>query len=345
MDTPQRSDIKENCGMFRDSLVGIKPHDFYLRYMCDVIPIKDIRHIYGPISYSEYHKDGQTLGIFGEMHFISNPVEIDKSNTLSVASLIKVLLETRPDRFYDFFLETPTPFVNVDGSRFAGITSFNHFFGDCLKVVKNCPYPNLRAHYIDYRIMIGPIFADFLPKFMSLVYEDRGEDDPYYERENLERVMQFTVERVLAFMASDVKLNKGLTTTPPTNPSIHEFIRDQILRVEKGYWYWIKTVKGPFSKFDKIRALNFILDIHSLLMDAYALGRMLKTFKVEEGGIQPARAMNCIVYTGDFHSTTYRDFLYKVGFDCTISTWSQPGSHLIDFNPYESALLLNSLNP
>ena len=63
-----------------------------------------------------------------------------------------------------------------------------------------------------------------------------------------------------------------------------------------------------------------MLSIFSLRMDIYMICRLFKKFKVKPNSIQPDEAYNSIIYAGNFHSTTYRNFLENNGFKLIASS-------------------------
>ena len=307
--------------------------DDYLRYMCDVIPIQDIRHIYGPVSYTEHTKNGKVIGVFGEYHKIPKSTSIDKTNTVSVASLLKLMLAARPDRFYDLFLEMSK------GYFYSHV--FDPFFSECLKVVKRCPYNNLRAHYADYRDMIAdPIWKSFVDKFQQIIYyfDEVNDNDPYFTIVNLEHVYSSVITAVVASMRSDAKLNKSQNAH--INGLLFRFfeklIRDHI-QDTRSLWF---NNNYQFTKRSAKAITNRIMDIFAFYMDMYLLLRVFKTYDTSRNPTHPSTANYCLIYVGDAHAETYRKFLTEeMGFALTNSQRAED-TRLINFIPTQSALFM-----
>ena len=60
----------ENCGVERPSLkrfVTGQSNIAFANSYCDVLPLKDIRYIVGPVSYREFRYGKYNIGIFGEI--------------------------------------------------------------------------------------------------------------------------------------------------------------------------------------------------------------------------------------------------------------------------------------
>ena len=231
---PQRNDPRlvnfinsaENCSPLRASVVGT--HYPYIKEFCDLIPLKNVKKIYGPVSYSEHiSKDGKKrICIFGEEHTLQFPPALNKSDTTTVPSLFRAMIETHPDRFYDFFLELE--YIKTDEKvRSVGIQVFDHILKDCLRVLKDCPYPNLRAHYTDYRMMLGPDLKEILVRLNQLMdLRDSGFKivaDPYYDKENLEQMMADLISRIRQFVESDPKLIKTTSNIAENNLVIFNY--------------------------------------------------------------------------------------------------------------------------
>ena len=296
-----------NCSPVRSNVEGIP---LYLRSYCDLIPLRNVKKIYGPMSYSEHVKDDKRICIFGEQYETPKPLGVNQSNTTAVPFLLRAMLETHPDRFYDFFLEYD--YIKSDGQVRTGIDAFDRIFGDCLKVVKNCRFDNLRAHYADYRSVLGHDYRAILAD---------KEAYPFYGKENLKRLMTDTITRVRQFIVNDSKLVK--TIDHHISSFIFMIMDAKIVLVSK-----LVDAKDVWTAKQKHEAFAHIYSLYALVMDAYMLGRIFKTFDVSKNPTHPSHANNCIVYVSDYNAAVYRMFLKQQGFEQVIKI---TGDHIIEF--------------
>lgn len=310
-------DSYENCGKSR----RVSTHDMFLLSMCDSIPLSNVRYIYGPVSYAEFTNGERNIAIFGELHNIPVPEEgiIEKYNTVSVPSLIKIMLDTFPTKFYDLFLEFD--YTKVDQPTIFGITSFNQIFGKCIKVVKDCPFDNIRVHYTDYRSVLYNIYAyqTFTWYFQSLNNQDAYQylinTDPYLTIENLINVFENAVKITKDNILKEPKL-KINTETP-----IYYFVLMELDKLRYDFSYIIDDFKDynttdfkdPLT-FDEIRIIFVqVMKVYAFFMDMYTLGRLFKSF-APKNTTHPTLALNSVIYAGEMHAYNYRKYLTTVGF-------------------------------
>ena len=319
----------ENCAPDRRSLASVSYRDRFLRTMCDVIPLKNIEWIYGPISYSEHvSPDGsKRVGIFGEVHNVPNYAGINIRNTVSVATLLKILLQ-RGDRFYDFFLERD--YVKDDLVVRAETSSFNHFFEDCLKVVKNCSYANLRAHYIDYRSILGVTYRWIVIKYYDLIHNPELYKTPYFTKGNLHTVMKQSLEYLGIWFRSAEKIKRMKEND--IGARILHFINKEINARVQEFNVLMAKPEASQTFENAMMCMNTIMGLYSLWTDAYTLRRIFKTFARGRSPHQPPTADNCIVYVGQFHAEVYRRFLSEeLNFTMTSNIYNN--SSLLYFAP------------
>ena len=99
----KKFDYIMNCDPRRASIQNLNFDKFgiykrYLEKMCDLLPVKKIDNIFGPILYFEYHIGDKKIGIFGEIHhLLTQTSDLDRYNprrTVTFTSFIKSLLES-----------------------------------------------------------------------------------------------------------------------------------------------------------------------------------------------------------------------------------------------------------
>lgn len=79
---------------------------------------------------------------------------------------------------------------------------------------------------------------------------------------------------------------------------------------------------------------RYMITIGALRIDIYTICRLFKKFNVESSN-QPDEAYNSIIYTGNYHSNTYRNFLENTGFklvDIQIQSENQPNNRCLDID-------------
>lgn len=306
-------DSDENCGQHRH----LSSNDMFLLSMCEAIPLSDVQNIYGPITYAELTDGERNIAIFGEDHRIPVPEEgvVNKRNTVSVPSLLKIILDTFPTKFYDLFIEIGYSKDYID----QGITSFYTIFGNCLKVVKECPFDNIRAHYTDYRSILNNIepFKTFSPYFNMVIYTPHliPDYDPYLTVENLIDVFDMSITLIKYKIISEPKLRINFRTP------LYYFVLIELDKIKDEFSYFVEQskdqttpyYKNPLKYEETATIFNYIMDLYMLIMDIYTLGRMFKTFAPKNPS-HPQKALNSLIYVGELHAKNYRTYLTSVGF-------------------------------
>ena len=166
-------DSDDNCGKKRSS---IRYHEDIVRdieeQLCDVLPLSDIKHVLGPVNYSEYKYKDKTISIFGEEHgkYDIGKVCLGKKGTVTVANFLSSLVLNNRDKFYDLFLEFPYEKDTTKKNQVHPANSAVHLieenFSDCLhsNAKSTCPYKNLRAHYLDVRDRGLSMMMDYMER-------------------------------------------------------------------------------------------------------------------------------------------------------------------------------------
>ena len=319
----------ENCRAYRASLAALDPFNDHLRYTCDMIPMSKVRFVYGPITYREYINGDKRIGIFGEEHFVPVNKTLDIRNTVSAPSLLKMILLANPTKVYDFFLETPYLSPLSTRSRFggssrfggwfeSGITSFNHVFGDCLKVVKgDCPFPNLRAHYVDYRNVIDVEYENYI----SLLFKSATTAETDLSKIGVDKLTDdfiYAYEYVVRVIDTDPKIQKEIRGI---KGQIQSFVSAKLAAAETDFRK--SKVLGRLQDM-----ILRIIDLHVLLMDVYTLGRLFKPF-----------ATNSIIYVGNAHADNYCEFLeLEMGFTRVVNLTVNK-DRLLDFRGVKRFLI------
>ena len=296
----------ENCDMGRPSISTLAQDIKNVAgEFCDVLPVNDVQYILGPHSYSEYKYNGKNICIFGEYHTSLTKFKpadtryLTKANTLTMAGFLASLFTENKDIFYDFFLEID--YVNSTATmrrrvweviRNANMFMLERAFYSCLLPKAQCPYKNIRAHYIDTRKKISPAYNNIIFNLDVELPPEVEKFDPY---------ILFYQPIVLKELK---KSYFGL--------KIFEFITKKFSELS-------------ITLQDNIRVLR--MRQQGLLMDIYTLSRIFKKFAPGKG---PSEPENIIIYAGDLHSELYREFMEtELGLKPIIKI-SDPDKYFID---------------
>jgi hypothetical protein len=219
----------ENCGFKRPSIQSGRLKSESKKYRtkyCDVLPLKDIDNILGPVSYREYKMGDVNISLFGEKHIIEADC-VETKRSIPFAGFLKSILSQNQDKFYDFYVEFPytkdpdyVGFNVVDSA--VSLKLLDDSFRDCLVLDKTrCDYKNTRMHYIDYR-NVGDV-----SQIDNLYFDiESGIISPQPGDLSLQTFKK-CVELVKNFIKTDSKLNKQIKQSQITKTKANCFGRHQ----------------------------------------------------------------------------------------------------------------------
>jgi len=128
---------------------------------CRDLPLEQVRFILGPCVFFEFELGNRTLYLFGEKHGKwtrdvdeMTKLGVNKHTTLSFPAFVHSLAIQNPTKTYDLMFENVyfgDNFLDRCGS--STFDQISQEFENCIAPAKriNCPYKNLRAHYVDFR--------------------------------------------------------------------------------------------------------------------------------------------------------------------------------------------------
>ena len=344
----------DNCSDTRKSLERFNPTQSNIAFAtsyCDVLPLKNIKYIVGPIAYNEFRYGKYNIGLFGEFHMIRVvPKDLTNKSTVNFSSFLTSVVMQNPKQF-DFFLEMyfksrqyPEKMVN-DLNTIFNLLSVD--FKDCLSISKSCPFKNLRAHYVDYRSV-----SDIDDNVATRIYQgianwlgsDRsGHMSDYLNSTEIQDLIENAVERykevvkkIDKIIKNDKKLNKQLDNNP-LKIQILKFIKiSQQGRLEKFVEYLERNRMAEFDiKTMNTRQALILIDfallfigVYSNLMDIYTLARMFRTFHKTPTD-DPE---NIIVYSGNLHADRYNKFLDHIKAEKIIEIKGNTNDMYIEFS-------------
>ena len=320
----------ENCDSNRNSINRYNNKlRKYLTKVCDYTFPLDLNFILGPYIFSEFNINGNKIAIFGETHNIDYEAysELTNFESLPFSSFLKSLLLLNPSTKYDFFLEID--YVNehnsirerIDPDAGPMISLLEDDFLNCFTFVKNCPYPNLNTHYIDYRVNWKKeyLYKDLYPLLTINNTLKKNPGEIIYS-ENY-RILQNTNSLYTAnynFIKNEVKNTIGISKEFLNNPyssKIKSFIYKKLYDHKKSFKEFRNKnlVKLNFIKNNDVMAVEFsdilynlgyeFLKIAGLILDMYLLARLTrKTLAIKTN---PSKS---IVYVGATHARNVIEF-------------------------------------
>lgn len=144
--------------------------EYISRFDCLYVPVANVKYIMGPCTYYHFKYNNRNFFLFGEQHkslardsvLIDQTPDMTPENTLLFPSFVNSLVLDNKDETFDlmyesiYFRDRTIKSREILTSPLASPTSniIANQFAKCI-VPENrveCPYHNLRVHYIDYRV-------------------------------------------------------------------------------------------------------------------------------------------------------------------------------------------------
>lgn len=293
-----------------------KQYEAYSTKFPPFLPLANIRHVLGPDVFLEVllplaGGKERRLYFFGERHGIDFDNECFKNpgSTVTFPGLVNSLLVAQPGKLLDLYVELPyrkSDRIFWADNSLTEDTVLNGFrappFAPCLLFKKkDCPFPNLRAHYIDYR-STHALRGHDLAIFLDLYREVKD----YRElQQGLHKEYSWTAFQtaLLDFVRTNPKLQKQYASLPPdiktvVFSSIEKRLEDYLALATE-----LLHGETRLALFQQMVRFN----IPSLLMDLYGFGRMLRDFA------SAPSPRTLLVYTGFCHTEIYVSLLLKLG--------------------------------
>jgi len=290
-----------------------------------------LKYIKGPASLSEHKnpKYDKHIYIFGDIHIIDTycPGDMNKNNSEYFNKFLKQLLnywkEKDPKIILDYFIEfgfrgNKTPNFLVIENYFGYYQELYNYFLNCVKIKKDiCEFENLRLHYSDIRR--GFYETDIINQFASILFLKKINDiqlvsknfnwDQFtnilYNPENLFRISKVD-KQIENVKYPEVK--KLLIREKNKVIIISKFLSEKVISIKN------LMLKGLLNdeviNFDNILLFN----VRNKIMDIYLFARMFKEFKPKYKGQFSKSAKNILIYVGERHAGTYREWLKELGF-------------------------------
>jgi hypothetical protein len=266
----------------------------------------------GPTSMRIFKRREQTIVIFGDVH---SPGRCPDVTARHIAEYIADVIRASQGKIVDVFIEypffhfwkneapKPIPF-----DRQGTLVETAHFFVNkgCLRRrTAECEFNNARIHYGDPRALCADKFysAKVLPPWREYV----------------------------RYIADALKCERIAKQWAHVNPvdrdKWQEYSRKlmtELTRLYRDTWdslRRVQDVQGEYRQSVRWIVHEVMEASETHVMDAYAVGRMLRTFEAKKGRKHQAdEVRNAILYAGDFHAGNISEFLKSAGFRCVRST-------------------------
>lgn len=251
-------------------------------FTCMELPLRDIKYVIGPCSFSHFKYGSRNIYLFGERHqplersqaIIDRNPHMTKFNTIMFSGLVHSLAAQNPKRKYDLMFES-SYFLEKNGSKTVNtqstsptFNSITHTFSNCISEdlrMTRCPYRNLRTHYIDFR---KSIFNRHIMRLQPITRPDE---------------FIFEVRKLL----TQGKVSKQIAS-----------IKDATARYALMRFVDFYTTGGGWRKFWDYTTHK------DIVMDLYGIARLLREFDptVDKNNSQfKGTAENVIYYAGGAH--------------------------------------------
>ena len=155
-------------------------------FTCMELPLADIKYVIGPCSFHHFKYGSRNIYLFGEAHLplersilsMAMHPDMKQSNTIMFAGLVHSLVTQNPTRTYDLMFES-SYFLEKKGGKHVNFSispTFNSITTTFLPCIesdnrKDCPYKNLRTHYVDFRKSIEVELADRRDSARPIIFD------------------------------------------------------------------------------------------------------------------------------------------------------------------------------
>lgn len=292
----------------------------------------DALYINGPFSMSEQTSDtyNKKIYIFGEYHGQEQQCDSKLDGVYSINNYLRDLFNSSPV-FIDFFLEYrmfPNKYeakVNINRNQL--LYHIHELVDDCMDPVGravNCPWPNVRTHFVDTRYykdisttQIGVLKSELNKKLspqskQTLRYLATFQND-------IEKLTSFSYQLAVRSVTHTEKGSRSNLNIEFIGPLLKKHIYKRLnINFMKTFQKNISVaLAGNTSIPNYVTYLNILFTqltmIETSVMDLYLLQRMFKTFR-DTGLNQPRDSKNIILYVGDAHAILIRGVLRDMGF-------------------------------
>lgn len=303
----------------------------------------DIKYVGGPLSLSKHisEENKMEIIIFGEHHSSKTDCDVLSNNQKSLLfeNYLQEVLN-KPSVFLDIYVELPvfskkgryTKDLRLlyRNNRLSNIFSKFHKCIELDTIINNKDCKLFRIHYIDIRRtdLINLYIFDSIYEEISFITDNRWNDKPNFYDKIYKLVQTFSnmslaefIEYTKKSIYNNILVKKELNKSYFNKYLIKYF--DHVIEYECEMYYEAayleilnilsNNVYNESIKFDNLKDLSIILG--KIIVDIYALSRIFKSFNLGyKEKYEPKIPKNIIIYAGDGHCETYRQFLKYMNF-------------------------------
>lgn len=289
----------------------------------------NLKYIKGPVTLSEHKnpKYDKHIYLFGDIHVIDTycPGDMNKNNSEYFNKFLKQLLsywrEKDPDMILDYFIEfgfrgAKTPKFLIGESYLGYYQELYNYFLNCVKIRKNvCEFKNLRLHYSDTRH--GFPETDIVNEFGQIILSKKNIQlkSNYFNWDSFTKLLS-SPEKIFQINKIDKQID-GVKYPKVKKLLIRE--KNKVIITSKFLSKKIDAIKKLMLKgliTDEVIIFDhtLLLLVKNKIMDIYLFARMFKEFKPKYKNQLSKPAENILIYVGNTHATTYREWLKELGF-------------------------------
>jgi hypothetical protein len=334
-----------------------------IRTLLDIKPSKDKFYLSGVRKFSYYtHSElDKKIYVLYDMHNNEGVCEyknINRSNYITVTKWIEDAInlneKSKDPKFIDVFIETlddnikhNAQFKEPVPGMFTDLSNVRSMLYNCTSSDKKyCEYKHARAHWVDPRRYFAASYNFFYDSHNDaragyICHSCKNINNnilnnivKYYEdvletprmKKQFDNMQDKTIERELrSFLIERIKYFQ----TEFNNYKVKHPIAESQLYDAHGF------VSSEIKTTYLIYRFHLIAMTTVLIMDAYMLARLFRTFKYDSKNKFPVDVHNAIIYAGGIHATNYELFFQRLGFKEVFSV----GDFTSDYNNTERYIM------
>lgn len=296
--------------------------------------------IEGPTEIAEYFSPelNKHIYLLSDTHVRERVCPDPDAKPVRIDEFLARTFEDNKDKTIDFFVEHG--FIPKHGksktvfNKESYLKDVKDHFASCWTqdrelFAKECPYLNVRFHRVDMRYYLEPSRTTVM--LQSRIIRALGDNSKATRDQKMDRIRQLSI-RLMTHLEE-----RDLLTILGDNKTLKQFANigdEQLRKLTSKYWIsrgsilyerlkilLPKLVELPNSTFGKFyephrtlirEIMRATFDFQIFLMDAYTMGRVLRSFN-SVSGEQSETPRHIIIYVGGEHADNYAEFFRYLG--------------------------------
>jgi hypothetical protein len=320
--------------------------------------INHVDYITGPISLSHVYsgKYRKNIYLFGDMHKMVSkcPTSVTGKTVKHITAFIADTILLNRNKTIDIYLEQSfisDKYPVRPGLQNSYLTQVNESLDSCMQIRKHmCKYPNVRVHYVNVRKTIPKVkVLNDVWHYARMLSLGEATVPP----KDVDDIFPIDTNELLSLTKIDKQLNA--IRDPLVREYFTAYISNKMFGFLPAVVDWI-NIRDHTRQSDSsaTRIINFL----NVLMDAYLLTRMFRSYSRSREGKSSTDSMFNIIYAGEAHISNYlkvfSDLEFLVGpssqsrqlnvdMQClNVSNRSQPFFHHVPSSPNAEHALVDS---